>query len=316
MAALMAAPGALENARDRQDRAALEKQISELSAAAQKAPHDAEAQYRVALASSYLAEISLELRDKTQAEHTAESGIQAAERAIAINSNNAEYYRVLGTLCGQVVPANVLSAFSYGKRAREAIDKALELDPKSAQAYLARGVGNYYLPDALGGGASVAIPDFRKAADLDPKSAEAYLWLGLAERKEHHNAEARQAFARRPCSSIPRASGSNSSWRRRPRNEEPRGGGGGFWRSPRSPGSSFRATPGCSRIPRSTSPYWSICATRPCCGATSWSRARTCRSRCMTRTARGLARSPAWAFARCSKASRSSRARWGSGACT
>ena len=93
MAALAAAPGALESARDRQDRAALEKQISELSAAAQKSPHDADAQYRVALASSYLAEIALELRDKSAAERVAESGIQAAERAIAVNSKNAEYYR-------------------------------------------------------------------------------------------------------------------------------------------------------------------------------------------------------------------------------
>jgi tetratricopeptide (TPR) repeat protein len=194
MAALMAAPGGLESARDRQDRAALEKQISELSAAAQKAPHDADAQYRVALASSYLAEVSLEVRDKGQAERAAESGIKAAERAIALNPKNAEYHRVLGTLCGQVVPANLLSAFSYGRRARESINKAIELDPKSAQAYLARGVGNYYLPDALGGGASLAILDFRKAAELDGSSAEVYLWLGLALRKEHHNAEARRAF--------------------------------------------------------------------------------------------------------------------------
>lgn len=196
MAALAIAPGALESARDRQDRGALEKQIAELSAAAGKAPHDGEAQYRVALASSYLAEIALELHDKSQAQRAGEAGIQAAERAIAINPKKAEYYRVLGTLCGQVVPANVLFALSYGKRAREAINKALELDPKSAEAYLARGVGNYYLPEAMGGGAAVAIPDFRKAAELDPGSAEARLWLGLALRKEHHNSEARQAFTK------------------------------------------------------------------------------------------------------------------------
>jgi len=194
MAAILAAPGPLEMARDKQDRPALEKQISELSAAAAKTPHDAEAQYRVALASSYLAEVSLELRDKKQAEHAAEGGIEAAERAIAINGKNAEYYRVLGTLCGQVIPASVFSAFSYGKRARTAIDKAIELDPKSSPAYMARGVGNYYLPEALGGGVSLALPDFRKAAELDPSSAEVYLWMGLALRKEHHNAEARQAF--------------------------------------------------------------------------------------------------------------------------
>ena len=59
MAALLAAaPGALKNARDRQDRPSLESQLAELSAAAQKAPSNADAQYRVALASSYLAEVA------------------------------------------------------------------------------------------------------------------------------------------------------------------------------------------------------------------------------------------------------------------
>ncbi|MFN7993654.1 MAG: hypothetical protein U0Q18_08645 [Bryobacteraceae bacterium] len=196
LAATVAASGALESARDRQDRTSLEKQVSALSAAAEKSPKDANAQYEVALASSYLAEVSLELHDKGQAEHAAEGGIHAAEHAIALNPKNAEYYRVLGTLCGQMVPANLLSAFSYGKRAREAINKAIELDLRSAQAYLARGVGNYYLPDALGGGPGVAIPDIRKAIELDPKLAEAYLWLGLAQRKAHHNADARQALTK------------------------------------------------------------------------------------------------------------------------
>jgi tetratricopeptide (TPR) repeat protein len=196
MAALLAAPGALESARDRQDRPALEKQAAELAAAAQKTPRDAQAQYRAALAFSYLAEVALELRDKSQAERAAESGIQAAERAVALDGRNAEYYRVLGTLCGQVIPANVLAAFSYGKRAKDAISKALELDPRSSRAYLARGIGNYYLPEPLGGGPGVALPDIRKAIELDPKSAEAYLWLGLALRKAHQNAEARRAFSK------------------------------------------------------------------------------------------------------------------------
>jgi len=195
-AAAFAASGPLEIARDHQDRAALTKQIADLSAAAEKSPRDADAQYRVALASSYLAEVSLELRDKNQAEHAAESGIQAAERAIALNANNAEYYRVLGTLCGQVIPANMLTAFSYGKRSQDAIAKALERDPKSARAYVARGVGHYYLPSALGGGMDTAIADFRKAIEVDPNSSEAYLWLGLAQRKSHRNADARQAFTK------------------------------------------------------------------------------------------------------------------------
>lgn len=183
-----------EAARDRQDRAALEGIVADLSAAAQKAPNDAEAQYRVALASSYLAEVALELRDRAQAQRVAEAGIRAAERAIALKPDIAEHYRVLGTLCGQVIPANVLAGLSYGKRAKDAINKAIERDPKSSKAHLARGIGNYYLPAALGGGARVAIADLKKALELDSKSAEAWLWLGLSLRKERQNAEARKAF--------------------------------------------------------------------------------------------------------------------------
>jgi len=57
---MAAAPSALETARDQQNRAALEKMVNESSVAAAKAPNDADAQYRVALAASYLAEVAIE----------------------------------------------------------------------------------------------------------------------------------------------------------------------------------------------------------------------------------------------------------------
>jgi tetratricopeptide (TPR) repeat protein len=189
-------PVDLEKARDLEDRAVLERTVGDLSADAQKAPGDAEAQYRVALASSYLAEVALELRDKGGAERAAKTGISAAERAVALKPENAEYHRVLGTLEGQVIPANVLLGLSYGKKAQDDIEKAIALNPKSAKAYLARGIGNYYKPEMFGGGPELAIRDLRRALELDPKSAEAYLWLGLALRKTHHNAEAREAFSK------------------------------------------------------------------------------------------------------------------------
>ncbi|HLN03543.1 MAG TPA: tetratricopeptide repeat protein [Bryobacteraceae bacterium] len=186
----------LETARDLEDRAALERSVTELSSDAAKSANDAAVQYRLALAVSYLAEISLELRDKSAAERAAKTGIPAAERAIALKPENAEYHRILGTLCGQVIPANVLAGVSYGSRAQDAIEKAIALDPKSSQAYLARGIGNYYKPPLFGGGTEKAIRDIRRAIELDPKSAEAYLWLGLAQRKLHQNAEAREAFTK------------------------------------------------------------------------------------------------------------------------
>ena len=195
----LAAPAPWEadllKARDKQDKAELQKLIGNLQAAADKTPNDADAQYRVALANSYLGEISLELKDKTAAEKAAEAGVRAAQAAINLQPKNAEYYRVLGTLCGQTIPAvNMLSALTYGKRAKEAINKAMELDPKSARVFQAEGVGNYYLPQQLGGGPELAMKDFNRAIELDPKAPDSYLWLALSLRKLHRNGEARQAL--------------------------------------------------------------------------------------------------------------------------
>ena len=198
IAAVVAAWAAsdLESARDRQDRAALEKLAADAGAAEQKSADDAAAHYRAALAWSYLAEVAQEQRDKGGVKRAAESGIRSAERAVALKPDMAEYHRLLGTLYGQIIPVNVLAGLGYGKKAQDAIAKALERDPKLAAAYVTRGVGNYYLPSGFGGGIDLAMRDFQKAIELNPKSDEAYLWLGLALRKAGKNAEARKAFSK------------------------------------------------------------------------------------------------------------------------
>ena len=188
--------GELERARDAQDRAALDRMAAQAAAEAQKRPNDAEAQYRLALAESYIAEVATELRDKGQAHSAAETGVKAAERAASMKPDNAEYHRIWGTLCGQAASANVLQGMKYGKCAQEEVNKAVQLDPKSAMNYLSRGVGNYYLPPALGGGMELAIKDFQKAIEIDPKLAEAHLWMGLALRKQNRNPDARREFQR------------------------------------------------------------------------------------------------------------------------
>jgi tetratricopeptide (TPR) repeat protein len=188
--------GDLSAARDRQDRALLERAARDATDAAEKQPKEPEAQFRAAQAQSYLAEVALELRDKNAARSAAETGIRAAERAVALKPGASEYHRILGTLCGQVVPTNVLLALKYGKCARESIDRAIRLDPKSSKAFLSRGVGNYYLPESFGGGVELAVRDFQKAIELDPKSADAHLWLGIALRKAQRNNDARKEFAK------------------------------------------------------------------------------------------------------------------------
>src|ERR687884_290248 len=93
-----AAPSTIESARDRQGRAALQKIVAEETAAAAKAPNDADAQYRAALACSYLAEVMIEQRERKPARQVAEQGIRAAQKAVSLKPDSADYQRILGTL--------------------------------------------------------------------------------------------------------------------------------------------------------------------------------------------------------------------------
>jgi tetratricopeptide (TPR) repeat protein len=178
----------LEGARDRQDLTALDGSIAQLK-------QSNATPYQIALAYSYAAEVAMELHDKRKSESYAEAGMDLAQKAVAENGSNAEYHRLLGNLCGQVIPANpLMGALKYGQCARDEINKAIALDGKLALAYVSQGVGNYYLPSAMGGGPDTAIKDFDHAIALNPQLAEAYLWKGIALRKLNRDADARQAL--------------------------------------------------------------------------------------------------------------------------
>jgi tetratricopeptide (TPR) repeat protein len=194
LSATLLAAVPLQEARDRQDRATLEHMVAASAAAAKARPKDADAQYQLALAHSYLAEVAIEVHDKPRAFAAAESGIEAAERAVDLKPNSAEYNRILGTLCGQAVSSASLAGLRHGRCALESVDKAVQLDPKSSDVRLSHGVGMYYLPSIFGGGVDEAIRDFRKAIALNPNSSEAWLWLGIALRKANQPAEARKAL--------------------------------------------------------------------------------------------------------------------------
>jgi tetratricopeptide (TPR) repeat protein len=189
-----APPEAWLKARDTQDRAALDAIAATARKSVDAKPNSADALYQAALAQSFRSEVAMEMRDKRAAGSAAEEGIELARRAVAIEGSNAEYHRILGTLCGQVIPANVLLGLRYGQCALDEVSKAIELNPKSPAAYLSRGVGNYYLPEGFGGGPAKAVEDMKKAISLDARNAEAQMWLGIALRKLNRNAEARTAL--------------------------------------------------------------------------------------------------------------------------
>jgi tetratricopeptide (TPR) repeat protein len=187
---------AAEKALDAQDRAKLEKMAAEAAHIADMQRTDVEAQYRSAHVHSLLAQLAVELGDKAMGRRAAETGMESAHRAVQLRVDHAEYHRILGTLCGQIIPANVLMGLKYGRCAMEEVQKAMQMDPKSWLVRLSRGVGNYYLPSAFGGGVHLAIEDFEKAIELNPHAAEAHLWLGIALRKANRNADARKAIFR------------------------------------------------------------------------------------------------------------------------
>ncbi len=187
----------LQKARDAQNRPKLEHIATQLSSAADRQPADANAQYQAALAQSTLAEVATEMHDKGRARGASEAGMKAAERAVALKPNVSEYHRIWGTLCGQEAAAlGALGALKYGRCALDEVNKAMELDPREPMNYLSRGIGNYYLPAAFGGGVELAIKDFEKAIALDANSADAHLWLGIALRKSNRNADAHKEFER------------------------------------------------------------------------------------------------------------------------
>lgn len=195
-AAAVSLPPDLKKARDSQDRGTLERIASQLQAAAEASPGDPEAQYRAALAELVRAELLMEQRDRNGARAAAEAGMRAAKRAVALKPSSGEYHRVLGALCAQVIPANPLLGLRYGKCAMDGVSRAVELEPNSADAWLSRGVGYYYLPESLGGGAELALKDIEKALQLDPSHADAWLWKGIVLRKLNRNGEARQSIER------------------------------------------------------------------------------------------------------------------------
>ena len=119
-------------ARDAQDRPALERLAAEAAAAAAKAPNDAEAQYRVRpghrRTSPKWRSNCATTRPRSRPPSAASS---AAEQAVALKPDDAENYRVLGTLYGQAV-TDMMSGLNYGPRAKDAINKAVSLAPKSS----------------------------------------------------------------------------------------------------------------------------------------------------------------------------------------
>ena len=52
---------------------------------------------------------------KAGAKNAAQAGMDAANKAVSMKPDSAEYQRILGTLCGQMISSNSLAGLKYGK---------------------------------------------------------------------------------------------------------------------------------------------------------------------------------------------------------
>ena len=113
-----------------------------------------------------------------------DKGISACEKAVSLDSGNAQYHLWLGRIYGEKADrANFLSAASLAKKVRNEFETAVRLNPNSADART--DLAEYYLeaPGIVGGGRDKAEAQAQQLAAIDPVRAG---WVKgrLAEKKK------------------------------------------------------------------------------------------------------------------------------------
>jgi cytochrome c-type biogenesis protein CcmH/NrfG len=125
----------------------------------------------------WLCEVGHARNDGKLIKQAAQDGAWAAERAIALASGSSEAHRLEGESLGQLIPYVFAGGPRYGPRSTREIDKAIELDPKNVNAFIARAFNYFFAPKAFGGDKEKSVQMLKKAVELDPTSDTARLWL-------------------------------------------------------------------------------------------------------------------------------------------
>jgi tetratricopeptide (TPR) repeat protein len=103
-----------------------------------------------------------------------EAAVKLAEKAVALDSNNADYHAQLGTVCGETAEkASLFARAGWAHRFKEETEKAAALDPKNLDARFA--LMEFYLlaPRLMGGSQQKAAAMAEQIGRIDP--ARGYL---------------------------------------------------------------------------------------------------------------------------------------------
>jgi len=172
-------------ARDAGDTQTLQQMITAARTEAQQA-NTAAAYEKLAQLQSWLYEAAHCHQNDELAKQSAQDGIAAAEKAVALDPTSSEAHRLHSELLGEAIPYTTLGGPRFGPTSTHEADKAIELDSKNPHAYIARAIDYMYTPAMFGGSNEKAAEFLKKALALDPTSDTAHLWLAqvyLAEGK-------------------------------------------------------------------------------------------------------------------------------------
>jgi tetratricopeptide (TPR) repeat protein len=132
--------------------------------------------------------------DDKLVKEAAEQAVAAADKAVALSPNSSEAHRLDGEALGELIPHVFAGGMRYGRRSTSELDKAIELDPKNAAAYVGRATDYFFTPSAFGGSTDKAVEFLKKAIALDPSSDTAYIWLAQVYLSSGQHDEAQHAI--------------------------------------------------------------------------------------------------------------------------
>ena len=184
-------------ARDRADTKFIATAIEKARAQASQNP-TGENYIRLALLEHWMCEAANGQQNNQLVKEAAQVGAQAAEKAVSLDANSSDAHWLLGDLLGQLIPHVFGGGMRYGARSTHEIEKALALNEKNANAYVARATAYYFTPSMFGGDKHKAVDMLKKAIELDPASdaaQTAHIWLAQIYHDDHKQEDALREIA-------------------------------------------------------------------------------------------------------------------------